>query len=55
MQYSEIQADLGLGVSATRALLSQMVSEGFIAMDENMQISIRLSGHSIMTLFPKLF
>jgi Fic family protein len=55
MQYSETQLRLGLGECATRNLLSQMACEGLIAMDEDRQVSMRLSGHAIMTLFPDLF
>jgi Fic family protein len=54
MQYSDIQAKLGLSESTTRDLLGQMAREGLIAMGDNSQVSMRLSGHSIMTLFPGL-
>jgi len=55
MQYSEIQARLGLGESTARNLLGQIVSEGLIAIDEDGQASLRLPGHLIMPLFPDLF
>lgn len=55
MQYSEIQARLSLGESTTRELLGQMLTEGLIDIDRDGQVSMRLSGHSIPTLFPDLF
>ncbi|RJX82161.1 Fic family protein [Pseudomonas sp. LS-2] len=55
MQCSEIQARLGLGEFTARKLFGQMASEGLIATDEDGQVSIRLPGHLIMTLFPNLF
>lgn len=54
MQPSKIQAWLGLRESTTRDLLDQMASEGLIALGEEMQVSMRLPGHAIMTLFPDL-
>jgi hypothetical protein len=55
MQYSQMQLRLGLGECATLDLLGQMACEGLIAMDKDRQVSMRLSGHAIMTLFPDLF
>lgn len=55
MQYSEIQARLGLGESTTGNLLGQMLTEGLIDIDDERQVSMRLSGYSITTLFPDLF
>ncbi|WP_275897602.1 Fic family protein [Pseudomonas viridiflava] len=55
MQYSQIEARLGLGKSTTRNLVGQMASESLIAMDEDGQASVRLPWHLIMTLFPDLF
>jgi hypothetical protein len=55
MQQSEIQAKLGLSESSTRDLLVQMASERLIVLDEGKQVSLRLSEHSITTVFPDLF
>jgi len=46
MQHSEIQARLGLNKSSSRDLL---------ALDEGKQVSMRLSEHSITTVFPDLW
>jgi Fic family protein len=55
MQHSEIQARLGLNESSTRDLLDQMASERLIVLDEGKQVWLRLSEHSITTVFPDLF
>jgi Fic family protein len=55
MHHSEMQVRLGLGENAARDLFAQMASEHLIAIDKNGQVSLRLSGHAIMTLFPDLF
>ncbi|MCV4275813.1 hypothetical protein OH710_24530 [Pseudomonas capsici] len=55
MSYPEIQARMGLGESTTRDLLSQMISEGLVAMDEHGRISMKLPWHFTMTIFPDLF
>lgn len=55
MQFSEIQARLGLDEPTTRDLLGQMLTEGLIGIDDDRWVSIRLSGHAITTLFPGLF
>jgi Fic family protein len=55
MVYSKVQACMGLDESTTRDLLSQMTSEGLVAMDEDGTISMKLPGHVTMTLLPDLF
>ncbi|RJX77832.1 Fic family protein [Pseudomonas sp. LS-2] len=55
MQCSEIETGLGLGQPTTRDLLDQMACEGLIAIGDDMRVSMRLSEHAIMTLFPDLF
>ncbi len=55
MHHSEMQVRLGLGENAARDLFAQMAIEHLIAIDKNGQVSLRLSGHAIMTLFPDLF
>lgn len=55
MGYLEIQARMGLGESTTHDLLSQMSSEGQVAIDEHGRVSIKLPWHFTMTIFPGLF
>jgi Fic family protein len=54
MQYSEIQARLRLGERTTTDLLGRMASERLIVVDEDKEVSIGLSAHSVMTMFPHL-
>ncbi|WP_447649144.1 Fic family protein [Pseudomonas abietaniphila] len=54
MKYSDIQARLHLGERTTTDLLGRMASERLIAIDEDRQVSIVLSGHLVLTMFPNL-
>jgi len=54
-QRNDIRARLGLDVTTTHDLLSQMSREGLITLEHRQPVSLKLSRHSIDFLFPSLW